>query len=68
MVKDLESTSRLASAGTVLVVLPEVITVGTTLVPNSLFSRAINLLTIFEISTVALIPFSGSKPACAALP
>ncbi|CAB4915714.1 unannotated protein [freshwater metagenome] len=60
--------SSTAKSGTVLVVFPERNIVGTTLVPNSLFSNAVTASTAWPISTVALTPFSGSNPACDALP
>ena len=57
------SISRVASAGTVLVVVPACMTVGTTVVPNSGFANFATSITIEAISIVALIPFSGSSPA-----
>ena len=68
LVKDLTSISRVAIAGTVFVVVPDFITVGTAVVPNFGFSKAEICKTSFAISVVALIPFSGSNPAWAASP
>ena len=66
--KDLISRSKTARAGTVFVVVPECKVVGTTVVPCSGFSSFASSETIQEISTVALIPFSGSSPAWDARP
>ena len=57
------SISRTAKSGTELVVVPALNIVGTTVVPCSEFSRAAICKTKCEISTVELIPFSGSRPA-----
>ena len=57
------SISSVARAGTVFVVVPECMTVGTTVVPNSGFASFATSITIAAISVVALIPFSGSSPA-----
>ena len=63
LVKDRTSISKVANAGTVLVVVPDFITVGTAVVPKIGFSRDAICNTSFAISVVALIPFSGSNPA-----
>ena len=62
------SISSTAKSGTVFVVFPARNIVGTTVVPCSLFSRAATAIIAWAISTVELIPFSGSSPACDALP
>ena len=62
------STLIIAASGTTFSALPAVATVGVTVVPSS--GRAIATIrrTCSESSISALIPFSGSRPACEARP
>ena len=60
--------SRTAWAGTVLVVVPEVATVGVTVVPSAGSASPPITRIWWANSVVALTPFSGSSPAWAARP
>ena len=60
---DRASISKVAKSGTELVVVPALNMVGTTVVPCSEFSSDASCKTKCEISTVELMPFSGSRPA-----
>ena len=62
------STKTDADAGTVLVVVPDVATVGVTVVPWSGSASSVIASTVWASSTVALTPRSGSRPAWAARP
>ena len=62
------STNTCASAGTVLSVVPALATVGVTVVPSSALPNVEMRCTWCASSSRALIPFSGSNPACEARP
>ena len=62
------STVNAASAGTVLEVVPDVITVGVTDVPRERSAQVTASVMKCAASTDAFIPRSGSRPACAARP
>src|SRR5690554_6709572 len=64
----LTSTDTDASAGTVLVVVPDSSTVGVTVVPRSGSAKAAMASTWWASSTDAFTPSSGSRPAWAARP
>ena len=62
------STLIIAASGTTFSELPAVATVGVTVVPSSTRAIATMRCTCAASSTSALIPFSGSSPACEARP